>query len=286
MHPRVTLQLPLTSAPAVTLSDSNVLLIGYGFVAQAIAPILQSAGATVQYTSRATDGIHFGSEAMRDAFERADMVLTSVPPSRDGSDPVLSALKDARSRAKWIGYLSATSVYGDRAGKWAFEGEAPTPGLNRGYRRADAELAWLETFSQTHIFRLAGIYGPGRAPFAKIIDGSARIINEPGHVVNRIHIDDIVSALTTSMAQPSPQDIYNVADGHPASPGDVLRFAAKLIGCEAPPIVSLNDPSVSPMARSFYTESKRVDISRIKTRLGWEPRFKTYRDGLKAVLGR
>jgi len=284
MRPRVTLQLPLSSGPAVTLSDARVLLIGYGYVAQAIAPVLQRGGATVRYTSRETGDVPFGSAIMRDAFEHADVVLTSVPPNRDGSEPVLSALKGAESRAKWIGYLSATSVYGDRAGQWAFEGEAPTPGLGRGYRRANAELAWLETFPQTQIFRLAGIYGPGRAPFTKIIDGSARIIDAPGHVVNRIHIDDIISVLIASMAQPSPQDIYNVADGHPDPPGDVLRFAAELIGRDIPPVVPLKDPSVSPMARSFYAESKKVDISRTKTRLGWKPRFKTYQDGLQAVL--
>lgn len=284
MRPRVTLQLPLTSGPAVTLSGAHVLLIGYGYIAQAMAPVLQRAGATVQHTSRANGDLPFGSAAMRDTFERADVVLTSVPPSRDGSDAALSALRGSKSHAKWIGYLSATSIYGDRSGQWAFEGEAPTPGLERGYRRANAELAWLETCPQTHIFRLAGIYGPSREPFTKIIDGSARVIDAPGHVVNRIHIDDIVSALIASIARPSPQDIYNVADGHPAPPGDVLRFAADLIGRDVPPTLRLNDPSVSPMARSFYAESKKVDISHIKTRLGWEPRFKTYQDGLRAVL--
>ena len=284
MRPRVTLQLPPTSSPSVSLSGAAVLLIGYGYVARSITPALKRASAAVRHTSRNRGDIPFGSADMHKAFEQADIVLISVPPDRDGSEPTLAALRHAQSRATWIGYLSATSVYGDRAGQWAFEGEAPTPGLDRGYRRASAELAWLEAYPHTQIFRLASIYGPGRAPFEKIADGSAQIIDAPGHVANRIHIDDIVSALMASMVRPSPQDIYNIADGHPAAPGDVLRYASRLIRREVPPIVGLNDPSVSDMARSFYMESKRVDISRARVRLEWEPRLKTYQDGLKAIL--
>jgi len=285
MRPRVTLQLP--DAPpemAVPLRGASVLLLGHGYVAKALAPHLTKAGAKVDATSRSDGAVPFGSNAMRRAFEAADIVVSSIPPSRSGSDPALDALAGTATQARWIGYLSATSVYGDRGGQWAFEGEAPTPGLDRGLARARAEMAWLETYSAAQIFRLAGIYGPGRAPFSRIKNGQARIVDAPGHVVNRIHVDDIVSALLASMAQPSPQDIYNIADGHPAPPGDVLRHAASLIGAESPPEVSLDDPSISKMARTFYAESKRVHIGRAKKRLGWEPLFKTYQDGLKAIL--
>ncbi|WP_298917851.1 hypothetical protein [uncultured Algimonas sp.] len=284
MRPRVTLQLPGAYERAIALDGTKVLLLGRGYVARALEPHLRKAGAVLRHTSRDESGLTFGSDAMRDAFTRADIVLVSVPPSRQGAEPSLAALAGVSSRARWIGYLSATSVYGDRRGQWAFEGEAPTPGLSRGIRRADAELAWLEAYPQTQIFRLAGIYGPGRAPFARLRSGEARIVEAPGHVVNRIHVDDIVSALLASMERPSPQDIYNIADGHPAPPGEVLRFAADLIGVSPPQTVALHDPSVSAMARSFYAESKRVDASRARWRLGWQSRHPTYREGLRAIL--
>jgi hypothetical protein len=286
MDLRVTLQLPLqnTQKPARSLDGTNVLLIGHGYVAKALGPKLRARGCTVQHTSRETGPIVFGSETMRVMFGKADFVLISVPPDRNGGDPTLKTLLNIRSHARWIGYLSATSVYGDRDGDWAFEGEAPTPTLARGRRRADAELAWLETYPQTHIFRLAGIYGPGRDPFSRLRKGEARIVDAPGHVVNRIHVDDIVSALIASMQRPNPQDIYNLADGNPATPGDVLNFAADLIKVDRPPTVSLNDPSVSEMARSFYAETKRIDISRARARLGWAPQFATYQAGLRAIL--
>ncbi|MGB6230452.1 MAG: hypothetical protein WBF53_10040, partial [Litorimonas sp.] len=196
----------------------------------------------------------------------------------------LEALAETPTRARWIGYLSATSVYGDRGGRWAFEGEAPTPTLDRGRRRADAEARWLETYEQSQIFRLAGIYGPGRSPFGKIREGSARIVHAPGHVVNRIHVNDIVSALLASIARPCAQDILNLADGEPATPGEVLSYAAGLLPEPTPPVVSLDHGDVSPMARSFYAESKRVDISRAQQRLNWEPVHSTYKSGLKATL--
>lgn len=293
MQPRVTLQLPTARAarghrPAATLSGAHVLLIGHGYVAKALAPVLRAHGARVQHTERSdhdtANSVQFGTDAMTEAFAAADIVLTSVPPMRAGTDPVLTALDGVKTQATWIGYLSATSVYGDRGGQWAFEREAPTPSLSRGKARATAELRWLETHPETHIFRLAGIYGPGRAPFDKIRNGQARIIDAPGHVVNRIHVDDIVTALIASAAHPSPQNIYNIADGHPAAPGDVMAFAAQLIGHPTPPTVALDDPSVSKMARSFYAETKSIDISHAKTRLGWEPRFANYQDGLRATL--
>lgn len=284
MRGRVTLQLPESLGATVSLKGASVLLIGHGYVAKALEPHLNAAGASVVATSRDGGPCPFGSDAMRRAFSEADYVLVSVSPLRSGEEPTLAALGDTQTNARWIGYLSATSVYGDREGQWAFEGEAPTPSLPRGRRRADAELAWLERYPQTHVFRLAGIYGPGRDPFEKIRTGEARIVEAPDHVVNRIHVDDIVSALLASMARPSAQEIFNIADGNPAPPGEVLRFAAELIGAETPPIVPLSDPSVSKMARTFYAETKCVDISRAKDRLGWTPRYPTYQAGLRAVL--
>ena len=284
MRPRVTLQLPAGPLTRTPLGPGDsVLLLGEGYVAKRLRGPLEATGARVMATQR--EGRHaLRGPWARGAFSEASHVVVSVPPGRDGKDPALDALWGASTRARWIGYLSATSVYGDRAGQWAFEGEAPTPGLPRGVRRADSEVRWLERHAPTHIFRLAGIYGPGRNPFGRLRNGSARVVDAPGHVVNRVHVDDIVGALIRSMERPSPGDIYNIADGHPAAPGEVLDFAAELIGAERAPRVPLASEAVSPMARSFYAESKRVDITRAGTRLGWSPRFPDYRAGLRAVL--
>ncbi len=283
MRPRVTLQLPRTTAysPARSLRGQTLLLIGEGYTARALRIWAEANGLRVNATSR-KGPMALGAPKMTAAFQSASHILISIPPGKNG-DPALKALNGVPTAAKWIGYLSATSVYGDRQGGWAFEGEAPTPGLARGRRRADAELAWLETYPQTQIFRLAGIYGPGRSPFAKLKDGTARIVEAPGHVVNRIHIDDIIQALRQSMAAPCPGDILNLADGAPAAPGDVLDYAADLAGLPAARRVALNDPSLSDMARSFYAESKSVAITRAETRLGWTPQFKDYRAGLDAI---
>lgn len=282
MRPRVTLQLPaapIVRPPARDLSGATALLIGHGYVARALFPALSHAGVTIRVTSRADS-----PATLRAAFAAADIIVSSVPPAKDKTDPILDMIQNTRSRAAWIGYLSATSVYGDRRGGWAFEGEAPTPTLSRGIARARAEISWLEAYPTSQIFRLAGIYGPGRAPFARINSGKARIIDAPGHVVNRIHIEDIVSALMASIRRPSPHNIYNVADGQPAAPGEVLSYAAGLIDKATPPTVALDHPSISAMARSFYAETKRIDVGHIKTRLDWEPRYKNYQAGLKATL--
>lgn len=284
MRPRVTLQLPaLALPPARSLSGARVLLVGEGYVARALRPQLEARGARVEATARSGDWALAGEQAAR-SFAQASHVVVSVPPARDGSDASLQALGRLATRAEWIGYLSATSVYGDRGGQWAFEGEAPTPGIARGRRRAGAEAAWLERFPATQLFRLAGIYGPGRSPFAKLRAGTARVVDAPGHVVNRIHRDDIVRVLLLSMERPSPGDIFNVADGRPAPPGEVMDAAARMLGVRPAPRVPLDHASVSDMARSFYAETRRIDCARARHRLGWEPRFADYEAGLRAVL--
>ncbi|CAM3745718.1 SDR family oxidoreductase [Litorimonas haliclonae] len=284
-------------------TGKTALLLGVGYVASRLAPTLVRQGYDVLGTTRSNDptgelekcGItpivikNLNEPELRDAFEQADLILSSISPKKLSDvngfyDPVLQGLNQAKINAKWVGYLSATSVYGNRAGQWAFEGESPTPSLKRGRARAEAEMEWLETLWPVHIFRLAGIYGPGRAPFEKLKTGDARAVIKEGHVVNRIHVDDIVSAVMASIAAPSPQRIYNIADGHPAPPQDVLDYAAKLIGAKKPPRVGMDDESVSKMARSFYSETKRVDISRAKRELDWSPKYRDYKDGLRATL--
>jgi nucleoside-diphosphate-sugar epimerase len=272
----------------------SALLLGAGYVARALAPRLVEEGWSVDVTTRSgqtplenvTCHEFYGeaSAELQARFVNADIIVTSIPPLRDGTDPALQAFGHMDLRAEWIAYLSATSVYGDRSGRWAYEGEPPTPGLKRGKARAEAELAWIETLWPVHIFRLAGIYGPGRAPFDKLRQNKARTILKDDHVVNRIHVDDIVDALCLSLKSPNPQSIYNLADGHPAPPQDVLDYAAGLLGLTPPPRVALDDPSISDMARSFYTETKRISADKARQELGWTPQHTSYRDGLEAIL--
>ncbi len=280
----------------VKLQQESALLLGAGFTARALIPHLLARGMAVTATTRSAapdlekagvqvlefDG-RMTSNALKRAAQNADYILSSVGPGTDG-DPVLNAGVLAGATPKWAGYLSATSVYGDRAGQWAFEDEPPTPATRRGRARADAEIAWIETGLPVHIFRLAGIYGPGRSPFEKTLKGKARAVIKPGHVVNRIHVDDICSAILLSTDAPDPQRIYNIADNAPAPPQDVLDYAADLLGAARPPRVSADDPNVSRMARTFYSETKRVDTGRAKRELGWTPQYSDYRAGLSQTL--
>ncbi len=274
----------------------SALLLGAGYVARALTPVLQKQGWNVQVTTRSGDTAlqnvtchkfnGEASKALEAAFQSADLILSSIPPFKDGSDPALSALGHLTPKAPWIGYLSATSVYGDRAGKWAFEDEPPSPTLDRGRARADAEISWIETLWPVHIFRLAGIYGPGRAPFKKLKTGHARAILKDDHVVNRIHVDDIISAILLSLTSPAAQTVYNLADGHPAPPQDVLDYAAGLIGMPPPARAALTDESISNMARSFYAETKRINADKAQQELGWRPIHTSYRDGLADILSK
>jgi len=274
----------------------SALLLGAGYVARALTPVLRAQGWEVSVTTRSGQtnlrdvtcyAFHgAASPALQAAFSSADLILSSIPPLKSGAEPALSALAHLTPRANWIGYLSATSIYGNRDGQWAFEGEAPSPSLARGRARADAELAWIETLWPVHIFRLAGIYGPGRAPFEKLKSGTARAILKEGHVVNRIHVDDIILALLLSLDAPAPQSLYNLADGHPAPPQDVLDYAAGLLGLPPPPRIDLTDPIISDMSRSFYAETKRINADKARQELGWRPVFPSYRDGLSAILAK
>lgn len=281
----------------------TALLLGAGYTARHLAKPLLAQGYDVWGTSRSESkkqalielNIHplilegFNDEILHDVFERADIIISSVPPLKSKCpegyfDPVISALKVLTPKASWIGYYSATSVYGDRQGQWAFEGEPANPSLKRGFARAEAELEWLETSWPVHIFRLAGIYGADRNPFQKLREGTARTVIKNGHVVNRIHVEDAVTATLASIKTPNPQAVYNIADGHPAPPEDVLDYSADLIGEPHAKRVELDDGSVSKMARSFYQETKRIDVSKVKRELEWSPQYLTYKEGLEAIF--
>jgi len=222
------------------------------------------------------------------ALARATHLLISAGPGPDG-DPVLAALSQAiAERAPhlaWVGYLSTTGVYGDHNGGWVDETTPLTPGTRRGRQRVAAEAAWRAIPGlPLHIFRLAGIYGPGRGPFAKVRAGTARRIIKQGQVFSRIHVADIAQVLAASITRPDPGAVYNLCDDDPAPPQDVIACAAELLGLPLPLQVDFDRADLSPMARSFYAESKRVSNARITSELGVTLHYPDYRTGLRALL--
>jgi nucleoside-diphosphate-sugar epimerase len=224
------------------------------------------------------------------ALADATHLLCSIAPGPSG-DPALAAFADEIAQARhlaWVGYLSSTAVYGDHAGGWVDEDTPPAPGSARGKARLQAEDAWHAVCARAgvpcHIFRLSGIYGPGRAPFDRLRSGAARRIVKPGQVFSRIHVDDIVQVLVASMAAPFPQGaLWNLADDEPAPPQDVTAHAARLLGLPPPPEEPFDPATLSPMAASFYSESRKVGNARVKRDLGLRLLHPDYRAGLQAL---
>ena len=219
--------------------------------------------------------LRFDDEAaVRPALAAATHVLSSVPPDGD-NDLVLVRYADALGD-RWLGYLSSTGVYGDAGGAWVDEG-APTGGKRRPARAA-ADTAWLAAGAR--VFRLPGIYGPGRSPLDRLRDGSAHRVDAPGQVFSRVHVDDIAAGVIAGFD--APPGAYNLADDEPSSQNKVVEYAAALLGMAPPPFVALG--TLSPMARGFYAENRRVANGRAKRVLGWRPRYPSYREGLRAGL--
>lgn len=219
------------------------------------------------------------------ALADATHILSSVPPD-DRGDPVLAhhAADIAAVRGvRWVGYLSTTGVYGDTGGAWVDEDSPLNPINARSAARVAAERGWLGLPGvPAHVFRLPGIYGPGRSAIDMLRAGTARRIDKPGQVFSRIHVEDIAGGLRASMARPNPGAVYNLTDDEPASTPDVVAFAAGVIGVPVPPLVPFDPAAMSPMAASFYAECKRVRNDRIKRETGWAPKYPTYREGLRA----
>ncbi|MEM6384934.1 MAG: SDR family oxidoreductase [Pseudomonadota bacterium] len=273
----------------------TLLSIGHGFSARALAPLLIREGWRVIGTTRSPAKIGLlerqGVEPLvwpgsTLPLDDATHLLTSVAP-RDGGDPVLHAMGDRLHRAKhleWVGYLSTTGVYGDHGGDWVNEDDPLTPSTQRGKARVAAEAAWAELDLPLHIFRLAGIYGPGRGPFAKVRNGTARRIIKEGQLFSRIHVEDIATTVLASIRNPNPGRAYNVCDDDPAPPQDVLEHAARLLKLPIPPAVPFEEAEMTPMARSFYADSKRVRNDRIKIELGVQLKYPNYQSGLAALL--
>jgi nucleoside-diphosphate-sugar epimerase len=279
--------------------NKTLLSFGHGFSARALAPRLLDQGWRVIGTTRSADkcddiaatGVEpliWPGNDVSALLDKTDHLLISAGPGPEG-DPVLNALHDKiaenAARMRWVGYLSTTGVYGDHQGAWVDEDTPLTPATKRGQMRVEAEAAWQNIPDlPLHIFRLAGIYGPGRGPFAKVLNGTARRIIKEGQVFSRIHVDDIAQALELSINAPDPGAIYNLCDDDPAPPQDVIGHASELLDMPLPPAVLFEEAEMTPMARSFYAESKKVRNDRIKRDLGWEPTYPTYRAGLAAML--
>jgi nucleoside-diphosphate-sugar epimerase len=226
----------------------------------------------------------------RDSLEGVTHLVVSVPPDADG-DPVLAMHGEqiaAIGGLAWVGYLSTTGVYGDRGGGWVDETAALLPSGERGRRRIAAERGWLDLWQRRgvpiHIFRLAGIYGPARSGFDALRSGTAKRIDKPGQVFSRIHVDDLVNVLIASTTRPRPGAVYNVCDDDPSPPEAVVALAAALLGMPPPPLVPLEAARLSPMARSFYDDNKRVSNRLIKSELGVSLRYPDFRAGLAAIL--
>lgn len=291
---------------AAAASPGHLFCFGMGYSAGALADSLLTDGWTVTGTCRSPESAAAlearGIEALlfdataplediRSHLRRATHVLSSVPPSKDTADPVLeyhfADLADLID-CRWIGYLSTTGVYGDRNGGWVDEDSAQEPTGPRGEARVTAEARWFDLWwdhdQPVHTFRLAGIYGPGRSALDTVRKGKARRINKPGQVFSRIHVDDIVAILRASMDQPRAGGAYNVCDDNPDAPEAVIAYACDLLGAEKPPLVNFEEADLSPMARSFYRDNKRVSNSRIKEELGVKLTWPDYRDALKAML--
>ncbi|HEX4192499.1 MAG TPA: SDR family oxidoreductase [Stellaceae bacterium] len=272
---------------------------GLGYSAGFLARNLAAQGWAIGGTSRDGAAAPFAlqrfvrGQALADVAQRlADTthLLISIPPDETGC-PVFDAHAAdiaALRQLQWIGYLSSTNVYGDQAGGWVDEASPTAPSGERGRRRVAAEAAWRALGARSgipvHVFRLAGIYGPGRSALDALRAGTARRIVKPGQVFSRIHVADLAAVLQASMEKPRAGSIYNVCDDTPSPPDEVIAYAAALLGIAPPPLEDFATAALSPLARSFYDDSKRVANQRIKDELGVTLRYPSYREGLDALL--
>lgn len=265
----------------------RVLIFGMGYTASRLAYRLRALGYEVIGTRReAGDGaLAFDDRpSVLAALESASHVLSSVPPASDDSEPVLEQYGEAIRAAslQWCGYLSATGVYGDVDGAWVDE-SAPT-GSGRRKARSEADQRWQDLRRDMRVFRLPGIYGPDRSPLTRVRDGKAKRIDVPGQLFSRIHVDDIVSAIIASFD--GPAGVYNVTDDLPAQQHEVVAHAARLIGVDVPPLLSLEEADLSQTAMGFYEENRRVTNGKAKRLLNWQPQYPDYKSGLRSLLER
>lgn len=281
----------------------RLFVFGLGYSGLEIAKLAQAAGWRVAGTvtsaekaaQLAADGIEAhlfdgGTAVDPSILSGTTHALCTIAPGAAG-DPVLATSAPLLRAARWLGYLSTTGVYGNHDGGWVDEATPPTPGLPRSIARLKAERAWQATALEAGIpltlFRLPGIYGPGRSAIDQVRAGTARRIEKPGQVFSRIHVADIAATVLAALERPSPGPIYNIADDLAAPTADVVAYACELLGRPVPPAIPWDEiaPTMTAMARSFYAESRRVRNDLIKTELGVALRYPTYREGLRAIAG-
>jgi len=282
---------------------NHLLCFGLGFSARVLAERLSAKGWTVTATSRSAEGaekirtsgykavVFDGTSPLPSAaWEGVTHAVVSAPPGADG-DPVLrqngAEIASRARQFRWIAYLSTTGVYGDHGGALVTEETPLTPNTERGHKRLLAESQWLALWRShglpVHIFRLAGIYGPGRNQLLSLLDGTAKRVIKEGQVFSRIHVADIANVLEASIAKPNPGGAYNVCDDEASPPQDVVEYGAKLLGLPVPPAIAFEAAELSPMARSFYADSKRVSNARLKQELGVSLSYPSFREGLGAI---
>ena len=286
-------------------TPGTLFCFGVGYSAMALSRRLDAAGWTIRGTCRkparkaalgalGISAALFDGESPMDSpdlLQGATHVLLSIPPGADGDPAYRHHAKDiaAAGSVEWVGYFSTTGVYGNRDGDWVDETSDLRPGSDRSQRRVDAERDWL-AWGERHgvavqIFRLPGIYGPGRSVVDQVKAGTARRVVKPGHVFSRIHVEDIATVVAASIARPQPGGIYNVCDDEPAAPADIVTYVCELLGREPPPEILYDETEMSPMARRFWSDNRRVRNDRIKEALGVELDFPDYRIGIRGILG-
>jgi nucleoside-diphosphate-sugar epimerase len=280
----------------------RLFVFGLGYSGLEIARLARAGGWTVAGTCTSAekaerlraDGIEThlfnGTSALpASALDEASHILCTIAPGTAG-DPALRTTGDRMGRARWLGYLSTTGVYGDHGGAWVDESVPLQPTGRRQKQRAAAEEAWLTLWRErgvpVHLFRLAGIYGPGRSAIESVRAGTARRIDKPGQVFSRIHVEDIARVLRASITRPNPGAAYNLCDDNPAPGHEVTAYACELLGVEPPPLVPFEQADLSPMAASFYADNKKVRNDRIKSELGVTLKYPDYRPALRDLLER
>ena len=284
---------------------SHLFCFGYGYTARYLSQSLQTQGWQITGTYRHQASIEAFSQDnvtpvayagtqpidnIADVLEGVTHILVSIPPDENGDIAARhhgDDLINLGSDLNWLGYLSTTGVYGDRQGAWVDETTPSAPTTERGRRRTKAEADWCDLANQgvpAHLFRLAGIYGPGRNQLETVKAGTARRIVKPGQMFGRIHVDDIVRVLMASIKTPTPGEAYNVCDDEPAPPQDVISFAAELLNMAPPPEIAFDQADLSQKAKSFYAENKKVANNKIKQQLGIQLTYPAYREGLTTLL--
>ncbi|KOO83136.1 epimerase [Stenotrophomonas pavanii] len=293
----------MSLSPHASALPGRVLILGLGWSGRVLAAQLQARGVQVAGTVRdpaasPDDGLRRyplqtgtpPAPGLLEEIARAEAVLCSVPPDAEG-DPALRMLLPALHASpalRWVGYLSSTSVYADRAGGWIDESSVADATEAVGVQRRLAEAQWRALAEQrgiaSAVLRLPGLYGPGRNALLQLAQGRARHVVRPGLVFNRLHVQDLAAVIIAAMQRPVAQGMYLPSDDEPAPPQDVLAFAAQLGGFAMPPAVAWDDPALSPALRRFYQSSKRINSRGTRAALGWQPRFPSYREGLRDLL--